>query len=120
MLKEQDEIEAEGGGAPIEGPRAGEAPDRAQEGVKTQGVQAHNVKDEQDKKEKKACLKKKRSSPPYILWCKDQSYLLIKKESLEAEFKEISNILGLKWKNATAEEKKPYEEKYQAEKEAYM
>ncbi|PKI55579.1 hypothetical protein CRG98_024027 [Punica granatum] len=92
MLKEQDEIEAEGGGAPIEGSRAGEAPNRAQEGVKTQGVQAHN----------------------------EDSCWQIKKESLEAEFKEISNILGLKWKNATAEEKKPYEEKYQAEKEAYM
>lgn len=44
----------------------------------------------------------------------------IKKENPEAEFKEISNILGAKWKNVTAEEKKPYEEKYQAEKEAYL
>jgi upstream-binding transcription factor len=44
----------------------------------------------------------------------------IKKENPEAEFKEISNILGAKWKNVTAEEKKPYEDKYQAEKEAYM
>lgn len=44
----------------------------------------------------------------------------IKKENPEAEFKEISNILGGKWKNVTAEEKKPYEEKYQAEKEAYL
>lgn len=30
-----------------------------------------------------------------------------KKENPEAEFKEISNILGAKWKNVTAEEKKP-------------
>lgn len=44
----------------------------------------------------------------------------IKKENPESEFKEISNILGAKWKNVTAEEKKPYEEKYQAEKEAYL
>lgn len=28
--------------------------------------------------------------------------------------------MGAKWKNVTAEEKKPYEEKYQAEKEAYL
>ncbi|KAK9994184.1 hypothetical protein SO802_023887 [Lithocarpus litseifolius] len=38
----------------------------------------------------------------------------IKKENPEAEFKDISNILGAKWKNVTAEEKKPYEEKYQS------
>lgn len=44
----------------------------------------------------------------------------IKKDNPEAEFKEISNILGAKWKNITAEEKKPYEERYQAEKEAYL
>jgi upstream-binding transcription factor len=44
----------------------------------------------------------------------------IKKENQEADFKEISNMLGAKWKNVTAEEKKPYEDKYQAEKEAYL
>lgn len=44
----------------------------------------------------------------------------IKKENPEAEFKEISNILGAKWKSVSAEEKKPYEERYQAEKEAYL
>lgn len=44
----------------------------------------------------------------------------IKKENPEAEFKETSNILGTKWKSVTAEEKKPYEEKYQAEKAAYL
>ncbi|KAE8694630.1 High mobility group B protein 13 [Hibiscus syriacus] len=68
-----------------------------------------------DKKEKK----KKRPSPPYILWCKDQ-WNEVKKENPEADFKEVSNILGAKWKTITAEEKKPYEEKYQAEKEAYL
>ena len=28
--------------------------------------------------------------------------------------------MGTKWKTISAEEKKPYEEKYQAEKEAYL
>ncbi|XP_022985391.1 high mobility group B protein 6-like [Cucurbita maxima] len=74
---------------------------------------------EQKKKEKKKCAEKKRPSPPYILWCKDQ-WNEIKKENPEAEFKEISNILGAKWKNVTADEKKPYEERYQAEKQAYL
>lgn len=36
------------------------------------------------------------------------------------DFKEISNILGAKWKTLSPEEKKPYEEKYQAEKERYL
>ncbi|KAE8056032.1 hypothetical protein FH972_012835 [Carpinus fangiana] len=76
---------------------------------------------EHDKKEKKkgGCPERKKPSPPYILWCKDQ-WNEIKKENPEAEFKEISNILGAKWKKVTAEEKKPYEDKYQAEKEAYL
>lgn len=78
---------------------------------------------EQDKKEKKKKKKgfseMKRPSPSYVLWCKDQ-WNEIKKANPVAEFKEISNMLGAKWKNITAEEKKPYEEKYQAEKEAYL
>ncbi|CAN1254263.1 High mobility group B protein 13 [Linum perenne] len=44
----------------------------------------------------------------------------IKKENPNADFKEVSNILGAKWKTVSAEEKKPYEEKYQAEKEVYL
>ncbi|XP_021292290.1 high mobility group B protein 6-like [Herrania umbratica] len=82
---------------------------------------AQSLKDkEQDKKEKKkGGPEKKRPAPPYILWCKDQ-WNEVKKENPEADFKEVSNILGAKWKTITAEEKKPYEEKYHAEKEAYL
>ncbi|XVF51352.1 hypothetical protein PTKIN_Ptkin04bG0178300 [Pterospermum kingtungense] len=83
---------------------------------------AQSLKDkEQDKneKKKKGGPEKKRPSPPYILWCKDQ-WNEVKKENPEADFKEVSNILGAKWKTVTAEEKKPYEERYQAEKEAYL
>jgi len=51
-----------------------------------------------------------------LAWCLVQ----IKKTNPEAEFKEISNMLGAKWKTVSAEEKKPYEEKYHTEKEAYL
>ncbi|KAI3868426.1 hypothetical protein MKW92_035457, partial [Papaver armeniacum] len=37
-----------------------------------------------------------------------------------AKFKEITKILGYKWKIVTEEKKKPYEEKYQAYREAYL
>ncbi|KAF8027716.1 hypothetical protein BT93_E0590 [Corymbia citriodora subsp. variegata] len=76
-------------------------------------------RDEHEKEKKKGCPERKRPSPPYVLWCKDQ-WNEIKKENPEAEFKDISSILGTKWKSVTAEEKKPYEEKYQAEKAAYL
>lgn len=46
--------------------------------------------------------------------------LQIKKENPEAEFKEISNIVAAKWKNLSPEQKKPYEDRYQAEKEVYL
>ncbi|WVZ26107.1 hypothetical protein V8G54_004651 [Vigna mungo] len=72
-----------------------------------------------DKKKKAGGSEKKRPSPPYILWMKDQ-WNEIKKTNPEAEFKETSNMLGAKWKTVSAEEKKPYEEKYHAEKEAYL
>lgn len=79
-----------------------------------------SLEKEQDKDEKKkGGAEKKRPSTPYILWCKHQ-WNEVKKEYPEAEFKEISNILGAKWKTISPEEKKPYEEKYQAQKEAYL
>ncbi|KAB5511174.1 hypothetical protein DKX38_030160 [Salix brachista] len=81
-------------------------------------IQVLNEK-EQDKKRKKGGNEIKRPCPPYSLWCKDQ-WNEVKKENPDAEFKDISHILGAKWKTITAEEKKPYEEKYQVEKEAYL
>ncbi|KHN16752.1 High mobility group B protein 6 [Glycine soja] len=79
------------------------------------------LKDNEEKKDKKkkGCSEKKRPSPPYILWMKDQ-WNEIKKANPEAEFKEISTMLGAKWKTVSAEEKKPYEGIYHAEKEAYL
>nr|GMD01612.1 high mobility group B protein 6-like isoform X1 [Ipomoea batatas] len=67
-------------------------------------------------KEKKGT---KRPAAPYLLWCKDQ-WNEVKKANPDAEFKEITNQLGAKWKTLTPEDKKPYEEKYQAEKEEYL
>ncbi|XP_043717692.1 high mobility group B protein 13-like [Telopea speciosissima] len=71
------------------------------------------------KRKKKAGPVIKKPSPTYVLGCRDQCNE-VKKENSQSEFKEISNILGSKWKNLSPEEKKPYEEKYQADKEAYL
>ncbi|KAE8722296.1 HMG box protein isoform 2 [Hibiscus syriacus] len=60
-------------------------------------------------REKEKRRRKKRPSPPYILWCKDQ-WNEVKKGNPEADFKEVSNILGAKWKTITTEEKKPMKE----------
>ncbi|KAJ8768561.1 hypothetical protein K2173_022671 [Erythroxylum novogranatense] len=78
-----------------------------------------SLKEKDQEKKKKGDPEKKRPPPPYNRWCKDQ-WNEVKKENPDAEFKEISHILGAKWKSASAEEKKPYEERYQAEKEAYL
>ncbi|XP_010529634.1 PREDICTED: high mobility group B protein 6 [Tarenaya hassleriana] len=79
------------------------------------------VQTEQEKKgkKKKDCPETKRPSTPYILWCKD-NWNEVKNQNPEADFKETSNILGAKWKTLGAEEKKPYEERYLTEKEAYL
>ncbi|KAG9448404.1 hypothetical protein H6P81_014532 [Aristolochia fimbriata] len=74
---------------------------------------------EQEKKEKKGGHEIKRPCPPYTLWCKDQ-WNQVKKENPDADFKEISNIMGARWKKLTPEEKKPYEDKYHAAKETYL
>ncbi|CAN1189554.1 High mobility group B protein 13 [Linum perenne] len=81
------------------------------------GEQANKSKNKKNKKKDGAEMK--RPSTPYILWSKDQ-WAQVKKENPNADFKEFPSILGAKWKSVTAEEKKPYEEKYRAEKEAYL
>ncbi|XP_068666764.1 high mobility group B protein 6-like [Aristolochia californica] len=74
---------------------------------------------EQEQKEKKGGHEIKRPCPPYSLWCKDH-WNEVKKENPDADFKEISNIMGARWKNLSPEEKKPYEEKYHDAKETYI
>ncbi|XP_031501589.1 high mobility group B protein 6-like [Nymphaea colorata] len=75
---------------------------------------------QKDKKEKKAKKKKdKKPCSAYILWSKEQ-WNQVKSENPGAEFKEISNILGSKWKSLSVEEKKPYEDRCQADKQAYQ
>ncbi|XP_020089633.1 high mobility group B protein 6-like [Ananas comosus] len=81
--------------------------------------QEGNEKKKKKKKKKKNCAERKKPCPAYILWCRDQ-WNEIKRENSEADFKEVSNALGAKWKALGAEEKQPYEDKYQQEKEAYL
>ncbi|KAF5753517.1 putative chromatin remodeling & transcriptional activation HMG family [Helianthus annuus] len=76
-------------------------------------------KDKDQSKKKKSGQETKKPATPYIMWCKDH-WTEVKKENPEAEFSEIANILGAKWKTLTPEEKKPYEEKYQTEKSVYL
>nr|GMD07499.1 high mobility group B protein 6-like isoform X1 [Ipomoea batatas] len=76
-------------------------------------------KDQEKKGKKGNDPAKKRPATAYLLWCKDQ-WNEVKKENPKAEFKEISNTLAAKWKTISADEKKPYEEKYQSEKEVYL
>ncbi|CAN8246516.1 unnamed protein product [Cochlearia groenlandica] len=78
---------------------------------------------EEDKKgkmkKKKDCSETKKPPTPYIMWCKE-NWNEVKTQNPEADFKETSHIMGAKWKTLTAEDKKPYEEKYQAAREAYL
>ncbi|TKW36912.1 hypothetical protein SEVIR_1G012800v4 [Setaria viridis] len=67
----------------------------------------------------KAVPERKKPCTAYVLWLKDQ-WAEIKKENPEADFKEVTNTLGAKWKALGAEEKQPYEERYRQEKEAYL
>ncbi|XP_074565770.1 high mobility group B protein 13-like isoform X1 [Curcuma longa] len=76
-------------------------------------------KDEKKKNKGKKGTEKRKPCPAYVSWCKDQ-WNDVKKENPGADFKEVSNVLGTKWKALSAEEKKPYEDKYQQEKEAYL
>ncbi|XP_073028929.1 high mobility group B protein 13-like [Primulina eburnea] len=75
--------------------------------------------DQEKKDKKKVGPAKKKPSPPYVLWCKDQ-WNEVKKANPDADFKTMSNLLGTQWKTITEEEKRPYEETYQAEKEIYL
>ena len=61
-----------------------------------------------------------RSPARCLTSCLAHGFFQIKKENPEADFKEVSNTLGAKWKALGAEEKQPYEERYRQEKEAYL
>ncbi|CAH9092839.1 unnamed protein product [Cuscuta epithymum] len=76
-------------------------------------------RDQKKKGKKVKNSRKKKPATAYLLWCKDQ-WNEVKKENPKAEFKEVTNLLAAKWKTISAEEKKPYEEKYQSEKEIYL
>ncbi|KAJ0989316.1 hypothetical protein J5N97_007672 [Dioscorea zingiberensis] len=76
-------------------------------------------KKKKNKNKNKDSLEKKKPCPAYISWCKDQ-WNEIKKEKPDADFREVSNMLGARWKSLSAEEKEPYEDKYQKEKEEYL
>uniref|UniRef100_A0A804PHI1 HMG box domain-containing protein n=1 Tax=Zea mays TaxID=4577 RepID=A0A804PHI1_MAIZE len=75
--------------------------------------------DKGKKKKGKGGHERKKPCPAYVLWLKDQ-WTEVKKENPEADFKEVSNTLGAKWKALGAEEKQPYEDRYRQEKEAYL
>lgn len=77
------------------------------------------AKEEEKKKKKKDPNRPKKPSPAYILWCQEQ-WNQVKSENPNVLFKDMGAILGSKWKALSAEEKKPYEERYEAEKEAYL
>ncbi|KAH9320985.1 hypothetical protein KI387_015624 [Taxus chinensis] len=77
------------------------------------------TKEEEKKKKKTDPNRLKKPSPPYILWCQEQ-WNQMKSENLNITFKDMRAIMGAKWKTLNAEEKRPYEEKYEAEKEAYL
>ncbi|XP_057872768.2 high mobility group B protein 6 [Cryptomeria japonica] len=61
----------------------------------------------------------KEPSLPYILWCQDQ-WNQMKSENQNIPFKDMGTIMGENWKVLNAEEKKRYNDKYEAEKEAYL
>lgn len=68
---------------------------------------------------KKTGAEVKKPCPSYVHFCKEQ-WNEMKKERPELGFKDISNVLGAKWKNLSAEERRPYDAKYQQEKETYL
>ncbi|GLJ37818.1 hypothetical protein SUGI_0769010 [Cryptomeria japonica] len=81
----------------------------------------HNGEHAKDEKKKKKAdtSRQKKPSTPYILWVQDQ-WNQVKSENPCIAFKDMGAIMGAKWKALSAEEKKPYEEKYESEKEAYL
>ncbi|BGP58039.1 hypothetical protein JCM8202_001722 [Rhodotorula sphaerocarpa] len=60
----------------------------------------------------------KRPLSAYMLFSQDKR-AEVKEEQPDVSFGEIGKILGSKWKEATPDEKKPYEDKAAAEKVRY-
>ncbi|CAN6585921.1 unnamed protein product [Malus baccata var. baccata] len=81
-------------------------------------VKAAAFKKQARQKQTQPSLKKEKTEE--LLKEKDEILKIKEKELEMKDFKEVSNILGAKWKNFSPEEKRPYKERYQVEKEAYL
>ncbi|TNY24060.1 high mobility group box domain-containing protein [Rhodotorula diobovata] len=60
----------------------------------------------------------KRPLSAYMHFSQDMRSV-VKEENPDVTFGEIGKLLGVKWKEATENDKKPYEEKAKADKERY-
>ncbi|KAI9261758.1 high mobility group box domain-containing protein [Sporodiniella umbellata] len=87
----------------------------------TAKVTKRAAKDEGEKRSRRA--KKdpaapKRGLSAYMFFSQDNR-AVVKEENPNATFGEIGKLLGEKWKNLTDDEKKPYNDKAEADKKRY-
>ncbi|XP_024528573.1 high mobility group B protein 6 [Selaginella moellendorffii] len=75
--------------------------------------------DSKGKKKKNDPERIKKPLSSYFLWCNDQREK-VRAQNPNAGIKELSSIFGELWKSVSEEEKKPYEEIYQKNKEEYL
>jgi len=71
------------------------------------------------KKKKKNSNRLKKPKSAFLLWSKEQRQA-VSEEHPNASFAEMSAIMGEKWKSVSEEERKPYLERYQIEKDIYL
>ncbi|KAI9365217.1 high mobility group box domain-containing protein [Pilaira anomala] len=74
--------------------------------------------DKKKRRSKKDPSAPKRGLSAYMFFSQDQR-ATVKDESPEATFGQIGKILGEKWKALSDEQKKPYNEKAEADKKRY-
>ncbi|CAK9228950.1 unnamed protein product [Sphagnum troendelagicum] len=75
--------------------------------------------DDMAKKKKKNSNRLKKPKSAFLLWSKEQRQA-VSEEHPNASFAEMSAIMGEKWKSVSEEERKPYLERYQIEKDIYL
>jgi hypothetical protein len=91
---------------------------------KLQQMLPRDVDDEGDRKPRKKRLKKdptapKRNSSAYIFYSNEKRHEL-KRNNPELSFSDIAKILSKQWKNASAEDRRPYEEMARSDKHRYF
>lgn len=115
---DDDDEDGSGGGSGSDEDKPKKKKDKKEKKSKKEKKAKKEVKEVKKKKAKKDPAEPKRSKSSYMLFC-DEQRPKIKAEQPELSMTDTAKVLGQKWKELSAEDKKPFEDEAKKLSETY-